>query len=47
MAQGPGEAHRPGTGACAERTAEIGGAGIGKLDLEAHVPRRRITDLAS
>jgi hypothetical protein len=28
------------------RTAEIGGVGIGKLDLEAHVPRRRITDLA-
>lgn len=28
------------------RTAEIGGIGIGKLDLEAHVPRRRITDLA-
>jgi TnpA family transposase len=28
------------------RTAEIGGVGIGRLDLEAHVPRRRITDLA-
>jgi hypothetical protein len=28
------------------RTAEIGGVGIGKLDIEAHVPRRRVTDLA-
>jgi hypothetical protein len=28
------------------RAAEIGGVGIGRLDLEAHVPRRRIVDLA-
>jgi hypothetical protein len=28
------------------RTAEIGGVGMGRLDLEAHVPRRRIVDLA-
>jgi len=28
------------------RVAEVSGAGIGRLDLEAHVPRRRVVDLA-
>ena len=28
------------------RVAEVSGTGIGRLDLEAHVPRRRVTDLA-
>lgn len=28
------------------RVSEISGTGIGRLDLEAHVPRRRVTDLA-
>jgi hypothetical protein len=28
------------------RVSEVSGTGIGRLDLEAHVPRRRVTDLA-
>ena len=28
------------------RVAEVSGTGIGRLDLEAHVPRRRVVDLA-
>lgn len=44
--KGPAKPTGRGLERALNRAAEIGGVGIGKLGIEAHVPRRRIVDLA-
>ena len=44
--KGPAKPTGRGLERALNRASEIGGVGIGRLDLEAHVPRRRIVDLA-